>query len=576
MKKFLSTMLAAAMLLSLVIVASVPVAAADGMWTTYGTASNYALPENERVDVPGYEYTDEGVSMVPAEWNDQMPFGTIQTKEPWNIQDGIYMEVVIDAYSYEASDKWVNINLWSQQMTQPGSSDMATYGYGLQTLFRPGPSSEAGKYSLTVSRYDNWVYYKEGFTQVPYAEHEADRSVKYEAIQDENGNIKLVFELTYDGENYSFKVCGIDAPADACAYLKEAFPDGQAYVGITMQNNKKNGTVGCTITKFGPNIDEATIPQGDDSRSPISYSDTAAEEVPIASPDTVEIGKPAIILTGDLVNSATGKAPISTVGSTVTVNDDFTVHVVETKQSGAAVTFNVKKDVAYAIDDFPVAIVLTKNYCACENPEACYATESVDCYALNGEFGAAGSDCRIFELEMCYDPIVIEEGDKAGSYLYFYTNMVEDGGEGQTGRINGVQYLFQNIKYTEAGRNAFDIEFVAYFRTVEEAEDYVYEYLGVDRDAETETETVTDEITTEEPDVDVTTEEPDVDITTEEPDVDITTEKPAGNVTTEEEPKGGDDKPAKSGCGSVVGTSVVAIVAVVGACGFVSFKKKKD
>ena len=32
----------------------------------------------------------------------------------------------------------------------------------------------------------------------------------------------------------------------------------------------------------------------------------------------------------------------------------------------------------------------------------------------------------------------------------------------------------------------------------------------------------------------------------------------------------------KKGCGSVVGTGIAAIVAVVAACGFVSFKKKED
>ena len=242
------------------------------------------------------------------------------------------------------------------------------------------------------------------------------------------------------------------------------------------------------------------------------------------------------------------------------------------KKSVATVSIKVRNDVSYSIEDFPVAIMLTKNFCTCDEIGVCYATESVDCYGINGDKMSAGEDSRIRELEMCYDPIIVEDGDKAGQYLYFVTDMLEDV-LGQEGRINGAQYSFNGVKYTQAGRNAFDIEFVAYFRTVEEAENYVYDYLGVENPNDYDGD---GDDTTEVPDVNVTTEEPDVNVTTEEPDVNVTTEEPDVNVTTEA-PKGGDDKkPAKSGCGSVVGTSVVAIVAVAAACGFVAFKKKED
>ncbi len=555
MKKILSTLLVAAMLLSLVIVASVPAAAADGMWLAYATASDYALSDSERSSIPGYEYTDDGVRLIPADWEGQAPFATIQTRDTWNIQDGIYMQVRIDEFSYEAADKWVNFNIWSQPMTEPGVADAETYGYGVQTLFRPEiDDKEAGTYKIVFNGKDSYTYYKEGFTRVPYTDEEKaiNNDIKIEAKQDENGCITIEFSLTYDGENYTLLCNGAPVPAEINEYLKEAFPDGQAYVGFSMRNSEQGGTVGCTVTSFGANLDEATVPAGDDSREPVKYVNEVAE---IASADTVPAGQPAIILTGDMINSATGKAPSSTAGTTVKVNDDFTVHLVETKQNVASVYLKVKNNVSYSVEDFPVAVVLTKNFCTCDYMDECYATESVDCYVLNGKNITAGENCRVRELEMCYDPIIVEDGDKAGQYLYFYTDMVEDI-IGQEGRINGIQYGFANVKYTEAGRNAFDIEFVAYFRTVEEAEEYVYDYLGLENPNDYGD------------DEDDTTEEPDVVVTTEEPDVNVTTEAP----------KGGDDdkQPAKSGCGSVVGTSVVAIVAVAAACGFVAFKKKED
>lgn len=546
MKKILSTLLVAAMLLSLVIVASVPAAAADGMWLVYATASDYVLPDSERSSVPGYEYTDDGVRVIPADWDGQVPFATVQTRDAWNIQDGIYMQVRIDEFSYEADDKWFNFNIWSQPMMEPGVDDVATYGYGVQTLFRPSvDDAEAGTYKLVFSGRSGYTYYKDGFTRIEYTSEEkaANADISIEAKQDENGCITLEFSLTYDGENYTLLCNGEPAPAEINAYLKEAFPDGQAYVGFSMRNSKMGGTASCTVTYFGANIDEATVPEGDDSREPVKYVNEVAE---IVSADTVPAGQPAIILTGDMLNTATGKAPSSTAGTTVKVNDDFTIHVVETKQTVASVDIKVKNDVSYAIEDFPVAIVLTKNFCTCEYADECYATESVNGYALNGSNISASMANRIPELEMCYDPIIVEDGDKAGQYLYFYTDMVEDL-MGQEGRINAVRYDFNGIRYTEAGRNALDIEFVAFFRTVEEAENYVYDYLGLENPNDYG-------------DYD--------DDTTEEPDVNVTTEAP----------KGGDDnkQPAKSGCGSVVGTSVVAIVAVAAACGFVAFKKKED
>ena len=63
MKKILSMVLVAAMLLSVVfVIAAVPAAAVDGNWNTYGLASesgdDYA---GEKKSVPGYTYTADGI-----------------------------------------------------------------------------------------------------------------------------------------------------------------------------------------------------------------------------------------------------------------------------------------------------------------------------------------------------------------------------------------------------------------------------------------------------------------------------------------------------------------------------------
>ena len=61
MKKFLSVILMAAMLLSLIIVVNIPASAVDGMWVTYNRPSNYDEDEEGNPTQPmelGYMYTE--------------------------------------------------------------------------------------------------------------------------------------------------------------------------------------------------------------------------------------------------------------------------------------------------------------------------------------------------------------------------------------------------------------------------------------------------------------------------------------------------------------------------------------
>ena len=142
--------------------------------------------------------------------------------------------------------------------------------------------------------------------------------------------------------------------------------------------------------------------------------------------------------------------------------------------------------------------------------------------------------------------------------------MANDASFDASGRINGARYDVAGVDVSTPGANAFDLLYMAWFRSVDEAEAYVQntmKELGW-KDAEETTEAP--EETTEAPEE--TTAAPAGDATTEAPAGD-TTEAPAGNET---------EAPAKSGCGSVVGFGAIAIVAVAAVAGMVSFKKKED
>ena len=587
MKKILATLLVAAMLLSLVIVAAVPAAAADGDWTTYATASEY-VEGAEKSSVPGYKYTEDGVSMIGADYTGQIPFGTIQTKNKYNLQDGLYLEVRVDDFTYDADDLWININLWSQQMIEPGSASPA-YGHGVQTLLRPKYTPETdeadAQFNLTLGNQSS-VYHIEEFSGSAYTD--AEKAEKKEVVVDllkEGETIK--YDVRYASGKYTVSINGVPAPEQVNEYLAKTFPDGQVYVGVTLRHSTTGGEIGCTITKFGKNADTAAVPAGDDSKDPVNNIPVIAD---FADPSKVEAGKPAIFLTGDLANSDSKALPITVQGATLAVNpEDFTIRMSALgSKSSIDCGLAVKSSVSYKIEDFPYVMVLLKNFCTCDDPTDCYAMETVNMYLMCGDVLAANDKVRIRELDMCWEPLVVEEDTtvngvelEAGNYLYFFTNCLEASFE-PTGRINGCNINMGGLKVAEDNRNYADMLFTAFFRSEEEAVNYVYDYLGLENpEGGDETETETDEATTEADgdtadevttEADGATTEAD-DATTE---ADDATTAAKGEEKTEAKTDDQTEEEDLSGCGSVVGTSVAAIIAVVAACGFVSFKKKED
>ena len=73
-------------------------------WTVYRTPGSYIPNEDGSEKVvapcPGYEYTDDGFSIVALSWKDCTPFYTIQTPDKKNLQDGVYMQFRVDHDSY--------------------------------------------------------------------------------------------------------------------------------------------------------------------------------------------------------------------------------------------------------------------------------------------------------------------------------------------------------------------------------------------------------------------------------------------------------------------------------------------
>ena len=631
MKKILSTLLVAAMLLSLAIVAAMPTAAVEGGdWTTWGEAIQYDpnTPDDSKTDVSGYGYNVgkfDGFTATGADWKHQSPFTHIQTTNAYDLKNGIYFEVVVEEYDYTAGDRWFNVNIWSQSKFAPPSPNPA-YGHGVQTLLRG--NKEVGAINSIQWVTEEW----NNVGSSPVAE-ENRLTVEKDGVKYD----KFEVEVTYtEGTGYHMTINGVAlaAPKDdekavnkVDEYLNKTF-DGEnssmVYVGFALHNTSAGSNQVATVTKFGTNKNDATPPTGNYSKDPENYSKNLVIAEPMP-PETVGEGEPAILMTGNLAASDLWSLPSTSTGSLISITDDFSVAVTGKGGTNDAGTWKVDLSKNYNIKDFPTYMVITKNLCTCggDYKTECEAWEEAKIYYLMGDIVGAENG-KTADVWVCDEAIVI--GDDV--YHYFTVDLVEEygdaviGKDGTTmadgGRINGVRLDVIDLDASNPESLSFEVCAMGFFRTLDDAEGYAFDYFeslgygepgggegegegeGEGNNPETNAPETTPETDAPETDAPETqapetqapetqapetqapeTEAPKDDVTEAPKDEETTkkaeeTTKKAEQTTekaeqTTEAPKGGD----KKGCGSVVGFGAVAVVVAV-AAGFVSFKKKED
>lgn len=548
------------MLLALLsFIAVIPAAAAvEGMWNVYSVAGDYYLEDKEDDEfaaVPGYEYTDEGLRIIPADWSEHTPRFGVQTKDIVDLKEGVYFEVRIDDFTYNA-DKWFSINVADKPYASPGTNNVEKYGESMTTLIRPDNN---GKMS-----YVEWYY--GAFQWSNRTDMTTPDTEKY----DENGKPILALTITWDGTTYAMDINGAPAPDSTIDYMNEHYANGEAYIGLNLMNSNKGGTAACTILKFGTSKENAEVPVGEDSAEPTPFKGDPIAD--IIDPSTVAEGQPAIYMNGSRTlsdsKSSTGR---SGTGNT-RLNEDGTFRYTA-NSTNAEISFAPKNEISYSIDDFPVILGLTKNFCTCDMDGECMAFESADMYIMTGEFIGADDQHKASEINMCDEPIV-KDGD---TYLYFYVDTTEDISWDAEGRINGARLDLNGI-LLEPGKNAFDVCFLAVFRSVEEAEAFVVNWIGVEEENTTDTDAPDVGGDTEAPaDSSEETQAPDGGDGTQAPSSDKEeTKTPDKNEEKENDtPTTGDDS-VKGGCGSVVGFGTVAIVVMVAGVGCVTFKKRRQ
>ena len=600
MKKFISVMLATVMVVAAIMaVCTVPAAAATGEWSVYSIKSQYADDYTGIMsDIPGYEYTGEGLRMIPAEWKDSTPYATFQTSVPVNLMEGVYLEVRIDQFSYDASDKWFGFSLWDEQNVELGNNGDG-YGYGVETLIRHvgvSVDAETGLPKDKPDKYDEkdpktWagaMLKMEWYKDLAAGERIDCGAYDKEAYQykfDEQGRPILVFEVKWSAaDDMCFAyINGVEAPDFYNQAIQAKFESANwmAYVGFTLQNNKKGGTAGCTILKYGTSEADAEPPVGSDKKPPKAFSNEVA---PLADPNDIPAGYPAIRLTGSLLDSNVAGKPSSYKGNTIVVNEDGSVNLTAAANGSAAIQFRVANDISYAAEDFPIVLFIMRNFCTCTykdsdgdgNPEKeCACEEKFNSFAMAGEEIKEGANFSYAKTEMWPSDVVYTDDDM---YTWFIADWSKtNSGTGTiSGRIHGFRLDFSGV---QSDRNNFDICEIAFFRTAEEAKAYFAAYvedLGAQTPSGGDGETDPEENTTPEETNGATTpedgtkpEEPGDNTAPVEPSDKNETDKPA------DKNEGDGDKAAASSCMGVVGVGTIAVVAIV-AAGLVSFKKKED
>ncbi len=531
MKKVIAICMLLTLMLGLCSVAALPGAAAEvsGDWTTYRAASEY--PENsDKPQKPeaGYKYTDEGFTVVPADYTDSAPFMTVQSKELQPIKEGIYMEFRVDDYSYNGPehniDNWICISITNKEKVVPGAP---AYGGGWMCLIRGnGEGAEAKTESCnTVEKTESnpGSFNNLGGKQIT-------------PKLDDQGREIYTLEGVWNGSQYTFKLNGVtmQGMSTISANLENLNPNGEFYVGVTLYSSVKDGTAAMTILKYGTDKDHAYTPQGTDSKEPEPNLLKVAE---IADPSTVPAGQPALYWDAAVANTPNG----TNINLTALGDNAFRVNLSETL---GYFSWNISRDTSYNGADFPVFTALLRNF---------YGDGGTLWYYGGNIIGATDSNRHDWSIN---DGYYWDGGDDE------YVLVTIDLTDLWEGRINGVRYDFAA---PDPNAWEFDICYMGFFASEDAALAFCEKRLtemGVTGEEVTEADT---EVVTE-----VSTEASTEVITEASTEVITEAATAGGNETTAEVAA------TEEGCASVVTVSAVSTLCVLISAGVVLKKKEKE
>ncbi len=534
MKRLIALAVAAMMVLSLVPVMTITSSAADieGDWITMRKPGEYELGEDEAyTPAPGYEYTSEGFVTIPASYKNMNPYFNIQTREAQNIKEGIYLEFRVDDYSYggeNGDDHWISVNIADTPNINPGGTD---HNNNWVSLIRGNGDGNASLQSFVTVK----------DTEEAGGQFIHTGDVTATIPTDADGKEIYTFELTWDGSAYDIKICGVSLAgmASVTSYLNQFNADGDFYVGISFHSGVKDGVAACTILKYGNTASNATTPVGSDSEMP--EENTLVYGDPI-DPATIAEGQPALLwdATG---SSYTGEPGGTNIAFTPQGDNSFKATAA---QGVSYFQWPIRNSLTHDAESFPVFTMLLKDYWGADGG-LYYCSGDVlspnDNYVTG--WSPYGDGCNFYGDDEEYTLIVVD-----------LNQLNTEDQKMWTGRINCLRPSFT----VDMADNEWTICWMGMFRTVDDANNYAMNYLGISAEdtkgeetapAPEETTAATGEDNTATPD-------------------DVTTPVTGEGTVGEEATAGGSED---EGCASVVGMGAVAILAAAAA---VVACKRKD
>jgi hypothetical protein len=534
MKKLIALVIAAIMVISMIPVMAISTAAAEveGDWTVWRDPEKYEdVEEGEAIKPdPGYEYTSEGFSTICPDYTNYTPQFTVQTKEAQPLKDGFYLQIRIDEYPYGGedgqADHWINFNISDREGVKPGNID---FGNNWLSLIRgAGNGSAAAQSFLTTMTTDEKV-----------GSFALQAAPQIEIPMDDEGREIYTFEVAYDGTNYELKINGVVVSTQAISdALNSWIESGEYYVGVTLHAGVPDASANMTILKYGTSADDAITPVGSDSLEPEPNMLNFAE---IADPSTVDTNKPALLWDATtLTTDPTG------VDIKLIAQGDNSYHVIAT--GGAPYwQWGIKADKSYSIKDFPVFSMVLKNFWG-DNGGVYFCAGGVmsarDDYKTSWSIFDDG--CMMFGENEEYSLVVIDFAD-----LELIDDLLMEKG----GRIHNVRPFFSVTDTTDPEICEWDVMYMGWFRSVEEAQQYAIDRLQM--------APVTEAPETDAPE----TEAPE---TNAAADTDAAVD--TNGAADTKAPETTAAATVAEGCASVVGFGAVAVLAAAAA--FVALKKK--
>ena len=543
MKKALSLIM-----IMLMIVSTMPVmviqsfaAEVDGDWTTYRASDGYnPPPEGEDpsyTPAPGYEYTDDGFHMISPDYTNCPTYGTAQTKDPVDLDDGVYMEVRVDNFTYGGedgkADNWISFSIWNQQSLAQGHT--SGYGQGWFSLnrFSNGTSAAGAIAQSFISG--------EPSTMTLVSQPQIDPKL------DENGKEIFTFSVTKSEDNYIISICDVVVSSPAVTqHLKSLNEHGEFYVGVSFCSSQTNGVVEATILKYGTSKEDATTPIGSDSKAPEANPVVIAE---LADSSTIETGKPCLLFDA---NGSSWSGALGVQGMTMDALGNGAFRISPTEATGFH-TWNIRKTLSYQAKDFPVVAFLI------EDPNA--IVEKGELQYSAGQYVMADGVHKVpFNV---WDEGNRSYGDSGWTLIVLDMQKLLDEetyADAWVDRINSLRFDYLEMFLdTDAENNTFNFHWAGVFRSAEEAYAYSDAYVvALDPDLVPNTEAPTEEPT-----------EAPTEATSETLTEDTT---PSVGEVTQAEQNESDSKQDETGCSSAVGSVTVLFAAIAAVIAL----KKKD